>query len=76
MNEVPSVFMILWLTLRGRRDDVLEMADWVSQSNGTLSTPVQWAINYGYQFWLLIFASILFVLYRLLSKRGEAASEG
>ena len=76
MNEVPSVFMILWLTLRGRRDDVLEMAEWVSQSNGTLSTPVQWAINYGYQFWFLIFASTLCVLYRLLSKRRETASEG
>lgn len=40
MNEAPSVFLILWLTLKGRRDDVLEMAEWVSQSNGTLSTPV------------------------------------
>lgn len=75
MNEAPSVFLILWLTLKGRRDDVLEMAEWVSQSNGTLSAPVQWAINYGYQFWLLIFASILFVVYRLLSKRRETASE-
>ena len=76
MNEAPSVCLILWLTLKGRRDDVLEMAEWASQSNGTLSTPVQWAINYGYQFWFLIFASILFVLYRLLSKRRETASEG
>lgn len=76
MNEVPGVFMILWLTLKGRRDDVLEMAEWVSQSNGTLSTPVQWAIKYGYHFWFLIFAIIFFVLFRLLSNREETASDG
>lgn len=76
MNEAPSVFLILWLTLKGRRDDVLEMAEWVSQSNGTLSTPVQWAINYGYHFWFLFFTIIFFVLFRLLSSRGETTSDG
>ena len=75
MNEAPSVWLILWLTLTGRRGDVLEMAEWVAQSNGTLSTPVQWAINYGYHFWFLVFAIVLFVLFKLLSRKGEASPD-
>ena len=75
MSEAPSVWLILWLTLIGRRGDVLEMAEWAAQSNGTISTPVLWAIKYGYHFWFFVFAIVLFVLFKLLSRKGEASPD-
>ena len=72
LNELSFAIKVLWLTLIGRRSDVLELSEWVSQSNGALSKPVQLAVNYGYHFWALFFACAIYGIFKLLTRESQA----